>query len=779
MLNIEPTITAHPTEARRRTMIDIQDRIVALIERLETERLTPVERTGLKGDLLAEFEMMFTTDEVRKERLRVEDEVYNGLYFLSNAIWTTIPQVYDDLARAMRLHYDYSGPLPTILRYRSWIGGDRDGNPNVTPAVTRQTMLEQVQTAFRMYMTELDQLRRLLSISSNYIPVSEAFRLSLEEDAKAYTLPETTLRRNKDEPFRLKMAYMQAKFERMQKTLEQQGFNAIAIYPPKVFQSELELVQEALNTAETLYTRQLTALRHLLVRVKTFGYHLAALDIREHSAKHESAVAELFRKAGVVDGYATLGESDRVVLLEKELRNPRPLSGMHVKLSPQTQQILDVFLVAGEIKAALPEAIGSYVISMTHDVSDLLEVMLLARESGILSIETDAPKLPFDIVPLFETIDDLKRAGMLFRAMMKNKSLRQYVTLRGDFQEIMLGYSDSNKDGGYWMANWALLKAQEDIGLAASETGVRLRLFHGRGGSVGRGGGRSNQAILSLPPICQNGAIRFTEQGEVISFRYSLPPITRRHLEQVVNAVLKGLLLREESAPEPISAALKKALDEAADVSMKAYRDLVYQPALWNWFINVTPIEHISQLPIASRPVSRGHAAQSAIDDLRAIPWVFSWTQTRYNVPGWLGVAEALEHIQQAGLGPELKQAYQDRAFFKAVLNNIHLELARTDMITASAYQTLHAKNMHEAIQSSYEKAVKGVLDATGLEKLLDMNHVVQHSIAFRNPFTLLLNLIQVILLKRWRERSGENEKLRHTLFLSINSVAAAMQSTG
>jgi phosphoenolpyruvate carboxylase len=778
-IDVTPTITAHPTEARRRTMMDVQDRIVSLLEELTSLPLTPVEKVQLEQDLHAEFELMMATDEVRSERMKVEDEVYNGLYFFSNAIWKTIPKMYDDLRLALKAHYGYEGKLPVMLRYRSWIGGDRDGNPNVTAEVTRQTMIQQVLTATGLYLNELDQLRRVLSVSRNLAHVPETLQLSLNKDAGSIQLPETTVRRHRDEPFRMKIAYMMARLEAVRAGLSEKGLAAVGAYPPAQFKDELNLIEQALKESGLLRVQQVSLLQTLKTRLETFGYHLAALDIREHSARHETAVAELLRKAGVVDAYAQMGEADRVVLLEKELRNPRPLIGINGKLSPQTAAILQVFNVAGEIKSYLPDALGSYIISMTHSVSDLLEVLLLAKESGLITADESEMETPFDVVPLFETIDDLKRSGELLSAMFKNKSFRKYVEKRGDFQEIMLGYSDSNKDGGYFMANWALLEAQEKLGITARDANIKLRLFHGRGGSVGRGGGRSNQAILALPPVCQNGSIRFTEQGEVISFRYSLPSITRRHLEQIVHAVIKGMRMKGKGGVAPIPDKLRETLGDAATASMQAYRDTVYQPAFWNWFVAVTPIEHISLLPIASRPVSRGHAAQSAIDDLRAIPWVFSWTQTRYNLPGWFGVGEALQRAQQNGDSALLREAYQNWPFFRAVMNNVHLELARTDLTTAGAYQVLSAKTLHEQLAEAYNNTVKAVLDVTALPKLLDMNHVVQHSIAFRNPFTLLLNLIQVVLLKRWKERESDDKELRHALFLSINGVAAAMQSTG
>ena len=426
------------------------------------------------------------------------------------------------------------------------------------------------------------------------------------------------------------------------------------------------------------------------------------------------------------------------------------------------------------------QAIGAYIVSMTHSVSDLLEVLLLAKEVGLWRMKNDVVTTPLDVVPLFETIEDLEGAASLMEALYKNACYRRHLKARDDFQEIMLGYSDSNKDGGFWMANWALHKSQEDLSEVSLQNNIRMRFFHGRGGSVGRGGGRANQAIFAIPAQSRSGRMRFTEQGEVISFRYARSSIARRHLEQIVNAVL--LTAHDKECDVGCSPPMQALMERIATRSMQAYRKLIDDPAFWPWYKQSTPIEHIGNLPIASRPVSRVSAGELQFDDLRAIPWVFSWTQTRYNLPGWYGAGTAIEEeIKNDPKTLEQLQAMWQRwPFFRTVIENVQLELARTRMEIAQAYNGLSRDRFHDIIAAEFEKIRSAVLKITGQERLLDNHTAIQQSIVLRNPYTDVLNLIQVELLKRWAAGSEEQSiPLRQALFLSINGIAAAMQSTG
>jgi len=554
-------------------------------------------------------------------------------------------------------------------------------------------------------------------------------------------------------------------------------------YTSEDFVHDLEIIAESLRESGLTGVGTEGALPHLLTRARTFGFHMAGLDVRQHSEKHEAAVSELLRVGQVTDDYSSLGEEEKLDLLTNELKNPRPLSPVRAHLDAETSKMLEVYRVIGQMLELDPNSFGNYIISMTHGVSDMLEVLILAKEVGLWSYEDGKVTSQIDVVPLFETIEDLEECGHLMTDIYESPLYKKQLEARDNLQEIMLGYSDSNKDGGYWMANWALEKAQRSLGKVCRDFDVDFRLFHGRGGTVGRGGGRSNQAILALPPISNNGRIRFTEQGEVISFRYSLPSITRRHLEQIVNAMIRVTVSKPESSPHQQT--FNDTMEQLAQQSMQTYRNLIDDEGFWSWYTAKTPIEHISRLPIASRPVSRGSAKAADFENLRAIPWVFAWTQVRYNVPGWFGVGTALHDILSEDDGTlleQFRQWYKEGVFFKTVLDNAQREMARTHIQTANIYRDIDDGSFHERITEEFDKAEHAIKKITGQQFILENSPVIKKSIRFRNPFTYPLNMMQTELLDRWQqdgEGHDQEEALRNALFLSINGVAAAMQSTG
>ncbi|KAA0220308.1 phosphoenolpyruvate carboxylase, partial [candidate division KSB1 bacterium] len=513
---------------------------------------------------------------------------------------------------------------------------------------------------------------------------------------------------------------------------------------------DLTLIQDSLRAVRLGGNDRL---EDLLARVKTFGFHLAALDIRQHSNIHEQAVAELLQIAGVTEQYAALSEPDKIAILHQELQSRRSLAPAWQSLSPATKAVLQTLRL---MRAALQRdasALGSYIISMTHEVSDLLEVLLLAKEVDLWRCENGQVHSPLELAPLFETIDDLNRITDLMSAAFTDPIYRLHLRARNGFQEIMLGYSDSNKDGGYWMANWALYQAQQAAAEVCRLHQIDFRLFHGRGGTVGRGGGRANQAILAMPASSHNGRIRFTEQGEVITFRYSSPALAHRHLEQIVHAMLTAQA--RHAPPTPAAASSTSESHE---------------------------IEHISRLPIASRPVSRKAAHEVDFDGLRAIPWVFAWTQTRYNVPGWFGIGAALSELlaTRAEALQKLQQLYREWLFFRTVLDNAQLEMKRAHLAIAGFYAQARRESFHQIIVDDFQRATQAICAITGQAEILDNAPVLKKSIELRNPYTDVLNLLQTELLQRWRQPDiAEREPLRHALFLSINGIAAAMQSTG
>lgn len=811
-LDIQPTLTAHPTEARRRSILYKQKRIAALLDLLNRRENTPEEQEEVLAELSNQISLLLATDDIRMVRPTVDDEVESGLYFVRNAIWNTVPRIYQDLQAALLRHYGQCPEaLPIFLRFRSWIGSDRDGNPFVTARVTRRTWLNQRRTALRLYLEELRQLRRELSLSGRQQPPTELLR-SIEADAARFEIAEHRRRHYRYEPYRLKISYMMVRLEQLLTETEEGRFpaepngatsremlgassdaapdealSAGADYDSAALLADLQLLAESLRQAGFARLVSHGRLGRLLLQVRTFGLHLVALDFRQHSRVHEEGVALLLRLAGVTDDYAALGEKERLALLEAELANPRPLLPRNIELPAAVAELLAGFQLIGVLQRHDPAAMGSYIISMTHAVSDLLEVLLLAKEAGIWGRRDGMIVSGLELVPLFETIEDLEAAEPLLQGMFNNPVYRDHLAARGNFQEVMLGYSDSNKDGGYWMANWALHQAQERLGTVCREHGIDLRLFHGRGGTVGRGGGRASQAIMALPAVVHNGRVRFTEQGEVITFRYAFPEIARRHLEQIVNAMLKTSGAAGGGAPATGGGqnnGQRELMARLAAAGMEAYRKLVRDPEFWSWYAKITPIEQISRLPIASRPVSRG-AGEVDLDSLRAIPWVFAWIQTRYIVPGWYGTGAALEAVLAQPDGPRrLSRLYEEWPFFRMVVDNAHLEMARSRLPMAARYAALAGEEgdnrFHQQIVDDFERGRRALLQLTGEAELLAASPALQRSIQLRNPYTDALNLLQIELLKRFHASGGEErEALRDALFLSVNGIAAAMQSTG
>lgn len=793
-LDVQPTLTAHPTEARRRTILYKQQRLSALLSRMQRCEETPDEAAERVAETYNLIALLLATDEVRTERPTVEDEVEQGLYFMQGAIWETLPRIYADVRRALLRHYGEAPDVPVFLRYRSWIGSDRDGNPNVTSAVTRQTARRQREAALRAHLGELVELRRDLSLSDRWVDVPQRLYASIERDAEAVEIAPQRQRHFRHEPYRLKVSYMMARLDAMIQAITTPDVRPDAgDYTSADFIDDLQLIRACLEESGFGEIAREGRLGRLLVLAETFGFHMAALDVRQHSRVHEEAVAALLRLAGVEEDYAARSEEERLALLRTELANPRPLLPRGVPLPEAAQMVLESFGVIREALERDPQSMGSYIISMTHGISDLLEVMLLAKEAGLWRLENDEVHCPLDVVPLFETIEDLAASGEFMDRLFAEPIYAKQIEARGRFQEIMLGYSDSNKDGGYWMANWALHKAQEQLGRVCRTHDVDFRLFHGRGGTVGRGGGRANQAILAMPPVVHSGRIRFTEQGEVISFRYSLAGIARRHLEQIVNAMMQASA-RPALNGGTIATDQREVhlMERLAQRSMQAYRDLIDDEAFWPWYVQVTPIEQISRLPIASRPVSRKSADEVDFEGLRAIPWGFAWTQTRYLVPGWYGLGHAFGEAMEedAELAATLGRLFDEWPFFQAVVRNAQREMARSRFEIARYYAELAGDGespFHMRIAGDFERARQALGRITGEDALLAGSSVIRKSISLRNPYTDVLNLLQVELIKRYRsagasagaDEEDQREGLRQALFLSINGIAAAMQSTG
>ncbi|GAB4334540.1 MAG: phosphoenolpyruvate carboxylase [Calditrichia bacterium] len=772
-LDIQPTFTAHPTEARRRGILIKQGKIAGLLKSYLSA--SPAKQQEIAREILGHILILLATDEIRAERLTVEDEVNQGLYFVRNSLWEVLPTIYLELKSAVNEYYGQTMELPAFLKMRSWIGGDRDGNPFVTPEITWQTYLKHRQMALQWHLEDLRTLRRNLSISHKLAPASLALLKSLEKDLSEVALPENIVKYYRNEPYRLKLNVMMARLEALLADPTRRG------YTPSKFTEDLTLIESSLRESGFQEIAESRLLQSVLLRSQIFGFNLLALDIRQHSRVHEQAVREIFRLAGINSDYLSLKEDRRTALLEQELSSRRPLLLPDAELSPATAEALELFRVLKRIRQIDPEAVGIYIVSMTHSLNHLLEVLLLAREAGLFIKENDHLCIPLDVVPLLETIDDLADGARLMERIFANPVYRRHLKFRADFQEIMLGYSDSNKDGGYWQANWSLFEAQKSLGETLQKQGINYRLFHGRGGTIGRGGGRANQAILAMPKPAQNGRIRFTEQGEIITYRYALTDIAHRHLEQIVNA----MLLSQCPETEPVNARYSptdvdfRLMARVARKSMETYRQLLQHPRFWDWYSTTTPIRFIGGLPMASRPVSRSRGGEMTFADLRAIPWVFSWTQIRAGVPGWFGIGEGLLEVLPEAL-QQLRKLYGNWPFFKAVVDNAQQEMARSRLIISRLYDHQPNSGFLKTIEEDFEKARSAILQITGQTELLDNRPVIQKSIQLRNPYTDVLNLLQAELLRRWAEdEESERDFLQYLILLSINAIAAAMQSTG
>ena len=812
-LEVCPTLTAHPTEARRRSVLDkLQGIAAGLVERsipTETPRLDRTLNTeqSIERDTLRVLTALWQTDELRASPISVTDEATNTLYFFERTIFDVVSWLHDDMREALgRAYPGQAFRIGPFVRYGSWVGGDRDGNPNVTPEVTWQTLLRHKARVLEHYVSRVDVLRRELTLSARRVGSTPDFLQSLEADRAMMTLSADQLRRYQLEPYALKLVYVQV---RLRATLAHLDTLSSARAPAGVyaapspayesaeqFLNDLRVIQDSLRENRSGVLADEGPLAHAVTQAETFGFHLATLDIRQHSDAHARAVEEMVAAAGVLspnERYSALSEDDKVRLLRGELTNPRPLLARDAVLADDARGVLEVFDVVRRARRYLSrQAVTAYVISMTHGVSDILEVLLLAKEAGLTRWKLDAGRQrlesDLDVVPLFETIDDLKGCDGLMRQLFADPAYSAHLEARGGIQEIMLGYSDSSKDGGFLAANWTTYATQSRLAQVCEDAGVKVRFFHGRGGTVGRGGGRANRAILSQPAGSFNGQIRFTEQGEVISFRYGVAPLAHRHMEQIVSAAL--LASSTTTAQPQVREEWRALMEDMGERSLAVYRALVHEEAeFWSFYTQATPIKYISRLPIASRPASRGHQL-SGVEALRAIPWVFAWVQSRYVVPGWYGLGSALRAVAENA--PDkvalLTRMYRDWLFFRMVINNAQLELLRAHLPTAAWYArrvrpSELGTRMHAQLAEEHRLSCEWILRITEQEDLLEHAPVVRRTVELRNPALRPLSKLQIAVLDLLDRQEEQGDKpdpaWQEAMLLSIIGIAAGMQSTG
>jgi phosphoenolpyruvate carboxylase len=779
--HIRPVLTAHPTEVRRKSTLDREREIAELLAYRDRTLMTPEEVAECDERLRRAILTLWQTRLVRETRLKVLDEVANGISYYDYTFLAELPHLYceieDVLAKADPAWRN--AELPSFFRMGSWIGGDRDGNPFVTAEALRTALLRQSERALSLYLEELHELGAELSLHTRLVSVSD------EVLALAGVSPDTSPHRV-DEPYRRAISGMYA---RLAATCRMLGLPDIA--RPTADASPYE-VPEALRSDLTVLQRSLDAngsavlargrLRRLRRAVDVFGFHLAGLDMRQNSDVHERVVAELLEKVRPGSSYRTLDDAGRVALLLEELATPRLLVSPFLDYSEETTSELAILREAAEAHRRYGRnAVPNYVISKADSVSDVLEVALLLKEVGLM--QPDDQALALSISPLFETIADLQAAGRIMDALLDLPAYQKLLKSRGGEQEVMLGYSDSNKDGGYITSGWELYKAEIELVKVFRKHGVKLRLFHGRGGSVGRGGGPSYQAILAQPAGAVQGGIRITEQGEVISAKYMNPELGRRNLETLVAAALEATLLHAGD-PAPREDWLD-AMDSLSEHAFRSYRGLVYETeGFESYFWEATVIAEIAGLNIGSRPASRTKSRK--IEDLRAIPWVFSWAQCRLMLPGWYGFGSAVEAFRaergEAGMAL-LREMAQEWPFFRTLLSNMDMVLSKTDIAIASRYAELVAdQELREAIfprlRKEWQTSIAMLLDVTGQAALLDTNPLLARSIRHRFPYLDPLNHLQVELLKRLR--SGDlDDRVVRGIHLTINGIAAGLRNSG
>jgi len=778
---VSPVITAHPTETRRRTVFDTQHRITELM-RLRLHGYTETDDgRDINVELRRHIFTLWQTALIRLSRLKIQDEIETGLRYYQAAFLEVIPKVNAEVRTALQTRWPDADlfELP-ILRPGSWIGGDRDGNPNVTADVVRQATGRASYTALEHYFTEISFLEQELSMSARLVNVSDelgALANACNEPARA------------DEPYRRALRVIHGRLTATAaEILDSQPEHELDLgleryLTPAELLADLDVIDSSLrsNGSGVLADDRLARLREA---VRVFGFHLSGLDLRQNSDVHEEVLAELLAWAGVHADYQSLAEPERIELLAAELATRRPLTKDDAALSELARKELDIVAAAARaVRVFGPQAIPNYIISMCQSVSDMLEAAILLKEVGLLDASGDEPYAPVGIVPLFETIDDLQRGSSILEAVLDLPLYRAVVSARGDSQEVMLGYSDSNKDGGYLAANWALYRAELDLVESARKTGIRLRLFHGRGGTVGRGGGPSYDAILAQPPGAVNGSLRITEQGEVIAAKYAEPRVAHRNLETLLAATLEATLLDVEGLGDAAGPAYE-VLDELAGRAQRAYAELVHEtPGFVEYFKASTPVSEIGALNIGSRPTSR--KPTTSISDLRAIPWVLAWSQSRVMLPGWYGTGTAFESWIADGDGrlEVLQDLYRRWPFFRTVLSNMAQVLSKSDMGLAARYSELVEdealrQRVFDKIVDEHERTIRMHKLITGQDDLLADNPALARSVFNRFPYLEPLNHLQVELLRRYR--SGDDDELvQRGILLTMSGLATALRNSG
>src|SRR5690625_1167181 len=780
-LSIELIMTAHPTEATKRTVLEIQKRISAHLEKLDNPMKTEREKADVKESLFNEVTALWHTDELRHRKPKVLDEVKNGLYYFDQTLFNTLPDVFQELETQLQEQIsDVEWQVPNFISFGSWIGGDRDGNPNVTPEITWETLQMQRKLILKKYDASIVELMKRFSQSSERVPIKQQFIDRVETAENKYL--------KDDEKWLIKSEIYRRKFAVILKRLRATGKTNDGYDDAEELVEDLVEIKENAE-AHLKNTKKMKTIRKVIRQVEMFGFHLATLDVRNHSGEHEAAVSEILKTVQITEDYSALTEEEKQKVLCQVLNDPKPVLLFDDRYSEATQNMLKVFRL---IKKAHEEfgkrAIEVYLVSMAESPSDLLEVLLLAKETGTFSLNPDGTVgSNLDVAPLLETIEDLIAGPKIMKALFETDIYRKQLEARHNHQEIMLGYSDGSKDGGTLSANWKLFKAQKEIHSMAKDYDIHLKYFHGRGGSLGRGGGSLNTSILSQPVETLGDGVKITEQGEVLSSRYLLEDIAYRNLEQAASALFEACA-KVSNAPDEVELRQKEwemSMEAISKVSLKKYQSLVFgDPDFLSYFHQATPLTELGDLNIGSRPMSRKNSQR--FEDLRAIPWVFAWTQSRHMIPAWYAAGTGLQaFIDEDKTHLEtLQTMYKEWPFFHSTINNLQMALMKADMNSAKEYLELVedpevAKRIFDDIVDEYERTKKALLLISGNDALLNHTPNIKESVHLRNPYVDPLNYLQVNLIHELRNTPNPSEDLVTDVLLTINGVAAGLVNTG
>ncbi|EXJ15034.1 phosphoenolpyruvate carboxylase [Imhoffiella purpurea] len=791
-----PVFTAHPTESKRRTIADTFRRIFLIAQDLHRRRLNEEELEEKLQEILTQIQILWKTDEVRVHKPQVTDEIRQGLHYFRESLFEAVPSVYRFLDKAVRRVY---GPncgikVPSFIRFGSWIGGDRDGNPFVKPETTELAVRMHAELILEEYLDRIRRLRRMLSHSSALCQPSPDFLDSLDADEDYWieTMGQSQ-RLFLYEPYRRKLAMMshrlQANLDRIRARMEGRDHDGLpeGYGRDRDFLADLYLIRDSL-----IHHGDASAangpLQDLIRLAESFGFHLVHLDIRQESTRHTQAVTELFARQPGSPYYQAFNEEQRLMALAEAIAHPHPFVIDKATLTAETRETLEVFEVMARMRAEIGDRVfGQYVISMTHAASHVMEAMLLARLAGLLGKDRQGWFCSLQISPLFETIEDLSHIDQVMRTLFDDPTYQALLKASGNQQEVMLGYSDSCKDGGILSASWNLYEAQKKVIALADDRGVACRLFHGRGGTVGRGGGPTHEAILSQPVDTVHGQIKFTEQGEVLSYRYANPETARYELTMGISGLIKASRCLIEPPDEERNDYLG-IMDELARYGEEAYRGLVKDTeGFLDYFYECTPLDGIGLLNIGSRPSHRKKADRS-LGSIRAIPWVFGWGQSRHTIPAWFSIGQAIERYRANDLErlAKLQRMYEEWPYFRALLSNTQMSLFKAEMRIARQYAQLaedqeQAARIFDAIEEEHRRTVTQVLNVAGLRVLMEETPDLHRSLARRNIYLDPLNHIQVALLGRYRTEEDEEqrEEWLDPLLRSINAIAAGMRNTG